>query len=38
MTIIGVSARRQLHEARRRIYVSPYGNRQSAGVSFAGRF
>jgi len=38
MTIVGVSARRRLFEARRRMYVSPYANGRTAGVTLAGRF
>jgi hypothetical protein len=38
MTIVGVAARRRLHDARRRIYVGSYANRQGGGISLTGRF
>ncbi len=38
MTIAGVRARRQLHEARRRMYVAPHANRTGGGLALVGRF
>lgn len=38
MTIVGVAAKRRLHDARRRIYVGSYANRQGGGISLTGRF
>lgn len=38
LTIAGGTARRQLHEARRRMYVSPHASRQGGGLALVGRF
>jgi hypothetical protein len=38
MTIVGVAARRRLHEARRRMFVGPYADGRGGGVSLVGRF
>ena len=38
LTIAGGTARRQLHEARRRMYVAPHASRQGGGLAVVGRF
>lgn len=38
MTIVGVTARRRLHDIRRRMYVSPMASGRGAGLTLAGRF
>jgi hypothetical protein len=38
LTIVGGTARRQLHEARRRMYVAPHASRQGGGLAVVGRF
>jgi hypothetical protein len=38
MTGVGAASRRQLIEAKRRMYVAPYASREGGGVAAGGRF